>query len=140
MSGNGANGNGNGAGSFNRAGLLDEASQISDAVARIAQITDEVSQGADVQVRSLDAALSGVNELSASLKETATQAESVAGATEILVSSINEVAASIEQVATSTDTLAGAVRQVTDVDAGDERVDREASRTRRRRWRRPRRR
>ena len=58
----------------------------------------EVSDGADAQMRSVDSALSGVNQLSASLKETATQAEVVTASTESLVSSINEVAASIEEV------------------------------------------
>jgi len=104
--------NGNGA-TVNRAGLIDEAARITDAVSMIAQITDEVSQGADLQVRSLDSALSGINELSASLKETATQAEAASTATDALVSSVNEVAASIEQVASSTDSLSIAVRQVT---------------------------
>jgi hypothetical protein len=37
-------------------------------------MTDQVSEGADAQIRSLDSALSGLNEMSASLKETATQA------------------------------------------------------------------
>ena len=50
----------------------------------IARITDEVSEGADAQVRSLDGALSGLNEMTASLKETAGQAESVAASAEEL--------------------------------------------------------
>ena len=44
---------------------------------RIVEMTDQVSQGAETQVRSLDGALSGLNEMTASLKETAAQAGSV---------------------------------------------------------------
>ena len=54
---------GNGAGVIDQRLLRDEAALIMDAVARIARITDEVSEGADVQVRSLDGALSGLNQM-----------------------------------------------------------------------------
>ena len=49
--------------------------QLTAAAHAIARITDEVSEGADTQVRSLDATLSGLNEMAASLKETAGQAD-----------------------------------------------------------------
>jgi len=52
--------------------LRDEASEISGAAKIIARMAGEVSEGADAQMRSVDFALSGVNQLSASLKETAT--------------------------------------------------------------------
>ena len=51
--------------------MREEASHITSAVSRIAEMTDQVSEGADAQIRSLDSALSGLNEMTASLKETA---------------------------------------------------------------------
>src|SRR5262245_32103080 len=104
-------GNGNGARVLDRSVLRDEATQITDAVSSIVQMTDQVSVGADIQVQALDNALSGLNEMTASLRETASQAESVAGSTDSLVSSINEVSASIEQVTQSSESLAGFIRQ-----------------------------
>src|SRR6185503_4087541 len=106
------NGNGNRADVLDRRALLDGAGEITNAAKIIARMAEEVAEGADVQMRSVDHALGGVNQLSASLKETATQADGVASSTESLVSSINEVAASIEQVTVGTDTLAGAIQQV----------------------------
>src|SRR5262245_58135135 len=103
-------GNGHRTHTLNHDLLRDEASQITDAVARIVAMTDQVSAGADVQVQSLDSALSGLNQMTASLKETAGQAESVASSTDSLTSSITEVAASIEQVTKSTNGLAADMR------------------------------
>src|SRR5215213_1938145 len=102
LNGNG-NGNGNRANALNRRALREETGEISVAAKVIAQMADEVSEGADTQMRSVEGAVSGLNQLSASLKETATQAEAVSVSTETLVSSINQVAASIEQVTTNTD-------------------------------------
>ena len=79
------NGNGHRADGLNHRALLDEAGEITDAAKVVARMAEEISEGADVQMRSLDSALSGVNQLSASLKETATQAESV-GLRTVLVS------------------------------------------------------
>src|SRR5262245_7120381 len=94
---NGINGvNGHGAADPPR--LRSEANHSSDAVTGSARIADEVSEGADTQVRSIDSALSGLHQMSASLRETATQADSVTASTDGLVGSIAEVAASIEQV------------------------------------------
>src|SRR5262245_18280145 len=104
---------GNGAGVIDQRVLRDEANPISVAFARIARITDEVSEGADVQVRSLDSALSSLNQMTTSLKETATQAESISGSSDSLVSSINEVAASIEQVTVNVSGLASFIQQTT---------------------------
>ena len=101
----------NGAGALDTRLLREEASSITDAVSRIVRITDQVSQGAETQVRSLDDALSGLNQMTTSLKETASQAESVSSSTESLVSSINEVAASIEQVTANVTGLAGFIQQ-----------------------------
>ena len=58
-------GNGHGARALDRAVLRDEATQITHAVSRIVQMTDQVSAGADTQVQSLDSALSGLNEMTA---------------------------------------------------------------------------
>src|SRR5687767_1386947 len=96
-------GNGHAAGAFDPKMLREEAGYITDAVSRIVEITDQVSEGADAQLRSVDSAVSGVAEMSASLKETASQAESVTASTDGLVSSINEMAASIEQVTRNSD-------------------------------------
>jgi len=104
------NGNGHG-GSISTEVLRDEASQINHAVSLIVEMTDQVSQGADVQMRSLDNALSGLNQMTVSLKDTAAQAGSVATSTENLVSAINEIAASIEQVTRSSESLTSFVKQ-----------------------------
>src|SRR5262245_31387496 len=85
--------------------LRDEANQITEGVSRIAEMTDQVSAGADDQVRSLENALSGVNQMAASLRETAGQAQSVSQSTESIVSSINETAASVEQVTKNSESL-----------------------------------
>src|SRR5512145_3443324 len=103
--------NGNGHGALDPTKLRDEASHITTAVSRIVEMTDLMSEGADAQVRSLDSALSGLNEMTASLKETATQAGVVAVSTEGLVSSITEMAASIEQVTKNSESFATLVRQ-----------------------------
>jgi hypothetical protein len=66
-------GNDNGARSIDRKVLRDEAGHITDAVSRIAEMADQVSAGATAQVQSLDSALSGLNQMTASLKETATK-------------------------------------------------------------------
>src|SRR5512138_3801636 len=107
----GGNGHGNGTHAASHNVLRDEANQITDAVARIVAMTDAVSAGADEQVQSLDTALSGLNQMTVSLRETATQAGAVTASTDNLASSINEVAASIEQVTSSSERLAGLVRQ-----------------------------
>ena len=67
-----SNGNGHGARVSNEL-LRDEASQINHAVSLIVEMTDQVSQGADVQMRSLDNALSGLNQMTVSLKDSSRQ-------------------------------------------------------------------
>ena len=69
--------NGNGRG-FDRRQVVMQAEQVTSAAAEIARIADEVSAGAETQVRSLDRTFSGLNEMTASLKETGGQADSVA--------------------------------------------------------------
>src|SRR5688572_10008723 len=101
----------NGAGAVDYRLLRDEAHSITDAVARIARITDQASEGADTQVRSLDSALSGLNQMTSSLKESATQAASISESTDSLVSSINEVAASNEQVTANVAGLTSFIQQ-----------------------------
>src|SRR5215212_2182266 len=83
--------------------------QVEAAAHAIARISGDVSEGADSQIRSLDGTLSGLNEMVASLKETAGQADSVAASAEELLSSVNEMAASIEQVTANTVSLAASV-------------------------------
>src|SRR5436190_19492872 len=106
-----SNGNGLGGHALDHGLVKDEAIQITGAVSRIVEMTDEVSAGAEAQIRSLDSALSGLNEMSASLKETASQAESVVASTDSLNSSISEVAASVEQVTRNSEMFATFVRQ-----------------------------
>ena len=72
------NGNGNRANVRDHRMLLAEADEITGTAKIIASLAEEVTAGTEVQIRSLDSALSGVNELSTSLKETATQADSAA--------------------------------------------------------------
>src|SRR5687768_17377172 len=78
--------------------VLDQAARVTGSAGIIARVAEEVSEGAGLQLSSLDSALNGLNEMSASLRETATQADSLAGSAEELSSSVNEMAASIEQV------------------------------------------
>ena len=73
--------------------------------------TTAIARGAEIQIAALDAALSGVNQMAASLRETAGQAESVSAAAEELASSVTEVAASIEQVTGNATNLASGSNQ-----------------------------
>ena len=52
---------------------------ITDSASNISRTADEVVTGAETQMQSLDSASSEINEMATSLKETSTQAESVAG-------------------------------------------------------------
>src|SRR5262245_50288811 len=77
--------------------VLTQARQVTSTAGTLARITDQVAEGAEEQTRALDRALNSMNEVGASLKETAQQAESISVSSEALVSSTNEMAASIEQ-------------------------------------------
>ena len=79
-------------------GLQNMAASFTSTAGTLSRLAQEVSDGAELQTRSLDEALSGVNEMSASLKETATQSASVSTSAEQFVNSITEMTASIEQV------------------------------------------
>src|SRR5262249_59677067 len=81
---NGANGHR--ALAFDPAVIRSRAEQVTESASDIARIADEVSAGADSQIRSLDDALSNVNQMAASLRETAGQAESVTRSSETLPS------------------------------------------------------
>ena len=96
---------------FNSQLMLTQAEQLTAAASTISRITEDVAEGADVQVRTLERTVVGVNEMAASLKETAGQADSVAVSTEELLSSVNEMAASIEQVTANTTSLSVSVAQ-----------------------------
>src|SRR5262245_21990130 len=91
--------------------IRSQAEQVSLSAAGIARIADEVAQGATVQLGSLDGALGEMNEVVASLLDTAAQAESATNSSESLVSSVNEIAASIEQVSANTTSLSASVAQ-----------------------------
>src|SRR5689334_1655135 len=65
----------------------------------------------DAQNRAFDDSLSVANEMTASLKETATQADSLTGSSGDVVSGINELAASIEQATVSATEVATAITQ-----------------------------
>src|SRR5215216_3839985 len=92
---NGPNGRGNGAGSM----------------AGFSRLADEMAGGALLQVRGLESATDDMNEIVASLSETASQAESARMSSDGLVSSVNEIAASIEQVSANTNSLASSVAE-----------------------------
>ena len=103
---------GNGAGGgIDTQMVLSQAEQVAATAGTIARLNEEVSEGADAQLRSLDRALASVNEMAASLTQTAGQAESVSVSAEQLGSSVNEMAASIEQVTANTASLAASVRE-----------------------------
>ena len=95
-----ANGRGNGhrARAFDTQAAFDRALRVTEAAGEIVRLSDQVAHGATSQVRSLDDALTGLNQMSASLGETAGQAETIATATDQLVSAVTEVSASIDQV------------------------------------------
>ena len=103
--------------------LRDEAGHISEAASNIARTTEAVSEGAESQLASLDDAVANASQVTASLAESARQAESVGLVGRALASSINEMAASIEQVTTNTGSLASAVRESASGDPGDRGVD-----------------
>ncbi|MGL4374911.1 MAG: methyl-accepting chemotaxis protein, partial [Microcoleaceae cyanobacterium] len=62
--------------------VREQSEQISNATNHIAQFIGQVAEGAESQIKSLDQTFSGINQMSASLKETANQAESVGTSTE----------------------------------------------------------
>ena len=74
------------------------AAEVATTAEYIARIAAIVTKGADTQNRSLDGSVSTANELSASLKETASQAQSLTVSADELMSTITEVGASIEQI------------------------------------------
>src|SRR5215467_1044578 len=87
--------------------VRDRALRVSDSANGIARIAEAVFDGAEVQIRALDEAVAGVNQMALSLKETAAQADSVGTSTEQLVSSVNELSVAIEQVSANMASLAG---------------------------------
>ncbi|HET9467565.1 MAG TPA: hypothetical protein VFO48_04095, partial [Vicinamibacterales bacterium] len=91
--------------------LRSRAELVTVSAAGIARIADEVAQGSVAQLGTLDEALGDMNEIVASLGETAIQAESATNSSEALVSSVNEIAASIEQVSANTASLSSSIGQ-----------------------------
>jgi methyl-accepting chemotaxis protein len=80
-------------------------------MAGFTRLTDEMAGGALLQVRGLGGAVEDMNEIVASLSETAAQAESARTSSDGLTSSVNELAASIEQVSANTNSLASSVAE-----------------------------
>src|SRR6476660_6534789 len=92
------NGSAGGSGStFDPRLVASEAEQMTAAAAAIVQMTDEVSDGADAQVRSFQRMIGSLTQMTTSLAETAGQVESIAASATQLLSSGNEMASSIEQ-------------------------------------------
>ncbi|MET0649398.1 MAG: methyl-accepting chemotaxis protein, partial [Pyrinomonadaceae bacterium] len=71
-----------GATSLNANAVRERAAQVADSAHEIARVANEVTQGAEAQTHSLDSAFSLANEMTASLGETTTQAESIAASAE----------------------------------------------------------
>src|SRR4029453_895926 len=77
--------------------VLARARQVTSTAGALARVTDQVAEGAEEQTRALDRSLSSLNEVGASLKETAQQVENISVSAEELVSSTNKMRAPIEQ-------------------------------------------
>jgi hypothetical protein len=60
----------------------------------ISRTADEMTMSVSAQLRSVELAINGTNEMTTSLKQTAEQAESVTSSSQELAASINELAAS----------------------------------------------
>ena len=91
--------------------LRSRAELVTVSAAGIARIADEVARARRRSCGSLDAALSDMNDVVASLIDTAGQAESATNSSEGMVSSVNEIAASIEQVSANTASLSSSIAQ-----------------------------
>ena len=78
--------------------LRAESDQLASGIKEIVEINQRISKRAEKKREFIIESLSQQNELTSSLKETATQADSVASSVEELLSSSNEIAASIEGV------------------------------------------
>jgi len=89
-----------------------EAEEIVRNADEVKRIADRVAQGGEQQRRTLEGIVSGANQMTASLKETAEQAVCVAASSVLLVAGINEMAASIEEVAAISENLAGNIEAV----------------------------
>src|SRR4030095_13680577 len=94
---------------FDSAIVLTSARQVAAAAGTISRGSDEVFEGSEAQVRTLDRATGVLNEMAASLKETAQQATSVTTSAEELASAVAESAASVEQVTSNTAHLSEAI-------------------------------
>ena len=70
-------GNGHGGATVYTIEMRDTAVEVTNSAAQIGDIAGEVTRGVDTQGRSLEGALSSANQMAASLKETAGQAESL---------------------------------------------------------------
>src|SRR5689334_24756468 len=88
-----ANGSSNGASSF-----FTEAGRLTLTASSVADNCQAFVRGSETQAATLDHAITIASDVSRSLRETASQAESLTGSSEELASSINEMAASIEQI------------------------------------------
>src|SRR5690348_15483624 len=71
--------------------VRERADKVTASASGIARIADAVWEGAEAQVRALDSAVAGMTAMTTSLRDTATQAESVSSSVESLVSSSAEL-------------------------------------------------
>jgi methyl-accepting chemotaxis protein len=79
-----SNGNGKASGGVDTHRMRERADQVTHSASGIARIADAVFEGAETQIRSLDEAVAGINQIAASLRETAQQTESVSESAEEL--------------------------------------------------------
>src|SRR5262249_53705050 len=107
--------------------MRERAERVTRSATDIARIADAVYEGAETQIRSLDEAFSTVNQMTASLKETAQQAESIGvspgelaaapgglwGRTEQVTGNPASLAAAVAQTATASEQGTAAIQGVT---------------------------
>src|SRR6476620_3052429 len=94
----------------------DLSAEVTILVERLADQGRVVANGAEVQITSLDTPLSTCNALSASIKETSNQAESLSTSSDQMVSGLAELSASIEQVSVNvTENTAGITQTSTSI-------------------------
>src|SRR6478752_7587657 len=86
---------------FDTRQVVSEAEQVTAAASAIARITSEVSDGADLQVRSLDRMLGGVTGM----------AQDMAAAAQQVTASIGEMGGSIRAVSRDTESLTVSVTE-----------------------------
>ena len=100
----------NGPGATTHATRGDGAAQRAESAALL-RAAARMWEGSETQSRLIDGALTGATESAQSLRQTASQAESVATSGEELASSANELAASIEEMTVGATSLAASIAE-----------------------------